>query len=421
MPTKIELTLEQSQQGVSDDVLTLKSYYKDVRISHQTSVVRTPQQNSVVERRNQTLAEAARTMLIFSKAPLYLWAEAVSMACYTQNRSLIRLRHNKTPYELMHDKKLDLTYLHVFGALCYPTNNSEDLGKLKPKADIRLAQYPPSPTPYVPPTKNDWDILFQPMFDEYLNPPKSVVSTVLVAAAPRPIDLTSTPLSTSIDQDAPSTNIRTKEPISQESSLNVQSTNPPFKLLGKWTKNHPLENLISNPSRPVSTRRQLQTDALWCFFDAFLSLVEPKNYKKALLSSGSMRCKKKFMSLNDWKFGNSVLKNKTRLVAKEYRLEEGIDFEESFAPVARIEAIRIFVAKFAHKNMTVYQMDVKTAFLNGVLIQINCFKEVLANATLQVVVMVFWELILHDVVQTSGYHYGVLQSFSVERIEQGNE
>ncbi|GJX10515.1 retrovirus-related pol polyprotein from transposon TNT 1-94 [Tanacetum coccineum] len=117
---------------------TLKAYYEEVGISHQTSVARTPQQNGVVERRNRTLVEAARTMLIFSKAPLFLWAEAVATACYTQNRSLIRKRHNKTPYELLHDQKPDLSYLHVFGALCYPTNDGEDLGKLKPKADIGI-------------------------------------------------------------------------------------------------------------------------------------------------------------------------------------------------------------------------------------------------------------------------------------------
>ncbi|GKC81715.1 hypothetical protein Tco_1137432, partial [Tanacetum coccineum] len=137
-------------------------------------------------------------------------------------------------------------------------------------------------------------------------------------AASRPADPTGTPLSTSIDQDAPSAStsstqeqlqspVISKEPNSQESSSNVQSTNLPFELLSKWTKNHPLENLIGNPSRPVSIRRHLQTDALWCFFDAFLSLVEPKIYKEALLSSRSMQCKKKFMSLNDWKFGNSYL------------------------------------------------------------------------------------------------------------------
>ncbi|GJR52733.1 retrovirus-related pol polyprotein from transposon TNT 1-94 [Tanacetum coccineum] len=106
---------------------TLRDFYENVGISHQTSVARTPQQNGIVERRNQTLVEAARTMLIFSKAPLFPWAEAIHTACYTQNRSLICLRYNKTPYELMHDKKLDLSFLHVFGLVCYPTNDSEDL------------------------------------------------------------------------------------------------------------------------------------------------------------------------------------------------------------------------------------------------------------------------------------------------------
>ncbi|GJZ48780.1 retrovirus-related pol polyprotein from transposon TNT 1-94 [Tanacetum coccineum] len=97
---------------------TLRAYYEEVIISHQTSV--------------------ACTMLIFSKAPLFLWAEAVATTCYTKNRSLIRKIHNKTPYELLHDRKPNLSYLHVFGALFYPTNDGEDLGKLKPKADIGI-------------------------------------------------------------------------------------------------------------------------------------------------------------------------------------------------------------------------------------------------------------------------------------------
>ncbi|GKE23641.1 retrovirus-related pol polyprotein from transposon TNT 1-94 [Tanacetum coccineum] len=88
----------------------LTQYYESVGIFHQTSVPRTPQQNGIVERWNRTLVEAARTMLIFSKAPMFLWAEAVATACYTQNRSLIHTRHNKTPYELVHDKKPDLTF-----------------------------------------------------------------------------------------------------------------------------------------------------------------------------------------------------------------------------------------------------------------------------------------------------------------------
>nr|GEZ89007.1 retrovirus-related Pol polyprotein from transposon TNT 1-94 [Tanacetum cinerariifolium] len=186
-------------------------------------------------------------MLIFSKAPLFLWAEAVSTTRYTQNHSLIPLRYNKTPYELMYEKKPDLSYLYVFGSLCYPTNDSGGLGKLKAKTDIgifvgyapakkafqiynkrtRIVQETihvtydeltsmaskqfssgpapqvmtprtlslglvPNPIPqlpYVPQTKNDWDLLFQPMFDEIFNPPR-VVSSVLIAAARRFANLT---------------------------------------------------------------------------------------------------------------------------------------------------------------------------------------------------------------------------------------
>nr|GFA07770.1 integrase, catalytic region, zinc finger, CCHC-type, peptidase aspartic, catalytic [Tanacetum cinerariifolium] len=107
-------------------------------IFHQKSVSRTPQQNGVVERRNHTLVEATRTMLIFSKALMFLCVEAVATTCYTQNRFLIHTRHNKTLYELVHDKKPDITFLRVFVALCYLKNDNEDLGKLQPTVDIGI-------------------------------------------------------------------------------------------------------------------------------------------------------------------------------------------------------------------------------------------------------------------------------------------
>ncbi|GKE71310.1 retrovirus-related pol polyprotein from transposon TNT 1-94, partial [Tanacetum coccineum] len=125
---------------------TLHEFYENVGISHQTSVARTPQQNDVVERRNQTLVEAARTMLIFSKALLFLWAKAINTACYTQNRLIIRRRYNKTPYELMQDKKSDLSFFYVFGALCYPTNDNDDLG---------LIPNTISQQPCIPPNRDD--------------------------------------------------------------------------------------------------------------------------------------------------------------------------------------------------------------------------------------------------------------------------
>nr|GEV73658.1 retrovirus-related Pol polyprotein from transposon TNT 1-94 [Tanacetum cinerariifolium] len=100
------------------------------------SNVRTPQQNGVVERKNQTLVEAARTMLIFSCAPLFLWAEAIATACFTQNHSIIHHRFNKTPYELINGRKPDISFLHAFGALYYPKNDREDIGKLGAKVIV---------------------------------------------------------------------------------------------------------------------------------------------------------------------------------------------------------------------------------------------------------------------------------------------
>ncbi|GKC10134.1 retrovirus-related pol polyprotein from transposon TNT 1-94 [Tanacetum coccineum] len=115
---------------------SLKAHYEKLGIMQQFSIARTPQQNGVVERRNRTLVEAARTMLIFSRLPEFLWAEAVATACFTQNRSIIHTRYNKTPYELLRGRKPNIAYFHVFGSLCYPTNDRDDLGKMKPKADI---------------------------------------------------------------------------------------------------------------------------------------------------------------------------------------------------------------------------------------------------------------------------------------------
>ncbi|GJX68137.1 retrovirus-related pol polyprotein from transposon TNT 1-94 [Tanacetum coccineum] len=382
----------------------------------------------------------------------------------------------------MQDKKSDLSFFHVFGSLCYPTNDHEDLGKFDAKADIGifvgyapakkafriynrrtriisetihvtfdelttmaseqfssgpglqgmtpvtsstgLGSNPVSQQPCLPPIRDDWDRLFQPMFDEYFNPPTIVVSPVSEAAAPRAEVLADSPVSISINQDAPSTSIPSSQeqehsPIisqgfeespktptfhndplnespnedltSQGSSSNIRQIHTLFEHLGRWTKDHLIANVIGDPSRSVSTRKQLETDAMWCYFDAFLTSVEPKNFKQAMTEPSWIDAMQEeiheFERLEVWElvpcpdnvfliklkwiykvktdeFGG-VLKNKARLVAQGFRQEEGIDFEESFAPVARIEAIRIFVANAAHKNMTIYQMDVKTAFLNG--------------------------------------------------------
>nr|GEY68362.1 hypothetical protein [Tanacetum cinerariifolium] len=209
-------------------------------------------------------------------------AEAVATVCYTQNRSIIRRRHGKTPYELLHDRNLDLSYLYVFGALCYPTNDSVNLGKIQAKADIGifigyapkkkayriynrctqriienihvdfdelmamaseqsslgpslhemtpvtpslgLVPNPPPPTSFVPPLKNEWDLVFQSMFDEFFSPLASVDSLVLIVEAPAPVVSTGTASLTSVDKDAPSlsTSQTTQQSLSQEIHMTLR-------------------------------------------------------------------------------------------------------------------------------------------------------------------------------------------------------
>nr|GEW40056.1 retrovirus-related Pol polyprotein from transposon TNT 1-94 [Tanacetum cinerariifolium] len=251
--------------------------------------------------------------------------------------------------------------------------------------------------------KDDWDRLFQPMFDEYFNPPTIVVSPVQEAAAPRAevaeILLCQSPLDRILHQQRGVTQTFHDDPLnespqdspSQGSSFNVIQIHTPFEHLGRWTKDHPIANVIGDPSCSISTRKQLETNAMWCYFDAFLSSIEPKNFKQAMTEPSWIDAMQEeiheFERLEVWELvpcpdnvflikvkwiykikkdeSGRVLKNKARLVAQEFRQEEGIDFEESFAPVARIEAIRIFIANAAHKKMTIYQIDVKMAFLNG--------------------------------------------------------
>ncbi|GKD70816.1 retrovirus-related pol polyprotein from transposon TNT 1-94 [Tanacetum coccineum] len=276
------------------------------------------------------------------------------------------------------------------------------------------------------------------MFNEYLEPPHVERPISPALAVPVPFNSAGTPSSTTIDKDAPSPShspsSSTLQSLSLQQGIAVESTimednllapvvNDPFvnlvapapsseasssgdvspaestyvtqthHHLGKWSKDHPLDNVIGNPSRPVSTRKQFATDSLWCLYNSVLSKVEPKNFKSAISKNCWFQAMQdeihEFDRLQVWelvpqpdcvmiialkwiykvKFDEygDVLKNKARLVAKEYRQEEGIDFEESFAPVACTKAIRIFIANAASKNMTIYQMDVKTAFLNGVL------------------------------------------------------
>nr|GFA78659.1 hypothetical protein [Tanacetum cinerariifolium] len=368
---------------------TLRDYYEEVGISHETSVARSLQQNRVVERRNRTLIEAARTMLIYAQAPLFLWAEAMATACFTQNRSIIRLRHGNTLYEFLHNKHPNLSFFYVFGALCYPTNDSENLGKLQPKADIGIfigyaltkkafRIYNRRTRRIVETIHVDFDELtamafeqrssgLMPtsspstsyMFDELLNPPPSGVNQAPEAIAPiveviPPVNanLIGSPSSIMVEQDAPSmsnsiTPTETQSsfipqdvgddnldmeiahmgsdplvgiPISEINSKQSTTLASPQAIVqtdhllphnnNKWTKDHPLNNIIGQLDRPEALTQS-------CWIQAMQEeLHEFERLEVKLDELGG------------------ILKNKARLVARGYRQEEGIDFEESFAPTA---------------------------------------------------------------------------------------
>ncbi|GKD77467.1 retrovirus-related pol polyprotein from transposon TNT 1-94 [Tanacetum coccineum] len=185
--------------------------------------------------------------------------------------------------------------------------------------------------PFNPPIRNDWDHFFQPMFDEYFNPPSCVVSPIQVAATPREVDIADSPSSTTIDQDALSSSTSSTNQ-QQQSSIISKGVEEPIP-------NAHFDDPCHEPLHDISTLQELSSNV-----NVDQIEVDLQGQKD--------------------EFGG-VLKNKARLVAQGFWQEEGINFEKSFASVAKIEAIRIFVANAANKNMMIYQMDVKTTFLNG--------------------------------------------------------
>nr|GEZ54659.1 retrovirus-related Pol polyprotein from transposon TNT 1-94 [Tanacetum cinerariifolium] len=313
---------------------------------------RTPQQNGVVEKRNRTLVEAARTMLTFANLPSFLWAKSIATACFTQNRLIIHKRFDKTPYELIKKRKPNIKFFRVFGCRCYLLIDYENVGKLKDKGDIGVfvgyskesaariynkrtrkihesvnvnfdeilemdsKQFSLEPSlsnlnkmgkssnlsvsQVSKALKKDLEDLFQDFYDEYFDSSKIMKSLT-------------TNVENSIDDEVFHEVFESFQGESSSSSLNddVQQSPEetfyqPYPHEKKWTKDHPRHKTVGDPKSSVRTR-------------------------------------------------------------VGYSQQEGIDSNETFAPVARTKAIHLFLAYAAHKDFTVFQMDVKTIFLNGIL------------------------------------------------------
>ncbi|KAJ9556657.1 hypothetical protein OSB04_011271 [Centaurea solstitialis] len=447
------------------------------------SAARTPEQNGVVERRNRTLVEAARSMLAQSQLPQYLWAEAVNTACYTQNRSIVHRRFGKTPYHVLFGRIPNIDYFKVFGCPCFVLNETKNRGKFGPKSDemifvgysdcsvayrsrvvyesvnvrfdpfVELSSNISSNADAVsnnvvftdassstissidpPATSNELDSLFEYFYDDLYGTnqtsssntgisstpsssttPSSEVSPTSSLPCPDIPSLVSSPSSSPIVMDTLHLDITvdshiqsaslevgdndsipegheplTTHPTSTANILEPSSVNDqtPLPHIAKWTKAHPIDLIIGDPTSGVQTRAASANE---CNFSVFLSNIEPTRVSDALQDSDWVTTMQEelnqFEALKVWRLvklpesksvidtkwlfknkrdaNNIIVRNKARLMAKGYRQQEGIDYDETFAPVARLEAIRMFLAYAAYKDFTVFQMDVKTTFLYG--------------------------------------------------------
>nr|GEX60037.1 retrovirus-related Pol polyprotein from transposon TNT 1-94 [Tanacetum cinerariifolium] len=290
-----------------------------------------------------------------------IWTPAAPSIC---------IHHRKTPYELLHNKPPDLSFLYVFGALYYSTNDNENLGTLQLKADIvyfdeliamasehsslepalheitpatissGLVPNPPLLTPFVSPSRTDWVLLFQPLFDELLNPPPSVdlpapevIAPITKVVAPEPAASTGSPSSTTVNQDAPSAS----------NSQTSPETQSPVIFNDFKEENHDLDVAHMNNDLffELKNFKQAMTEPSW--IDA---MQEEIHEFERLQVWELVSCPDKvFLIKLKWIYKvktiefDRVLKNKARLVAQGFRQAESINFEESFSPVARIEAI----------------------------------------------------------------------------------
>nr|GEV44254.1 retrovirus-related Pol polyprotein from transposon TNT 1-94 [Tanacetum cinerariifolium] len=277
-------------------------------------------------------------------------AEVIATACFTQNRSIIHSRFNKTPYELINGKKPNISFLHVFGALCYPKNDREDIEKLGAKVDIGFfigysadsyafrvlgldLTYAPSTIKTQQLTEGELDLLFEAMYDDYIGgQPSSVPRTIPMAKVHQ------APIQPEIVAD------NVPNAMFDANTLTVSTMEP---------KN--VKEAMIDPAWIESMQEELlQFKRL----DVWVLVPVPYNITPLTL---------KWLFKNKHDEEKMVFRNKSRLVVRGYRQEEGIDFEESFALVAIMEAIRIFLAYVAHKSFNVFQTDVKTAFLHGTL------------------------------------------------------
>nr|GEZ27626.1 hypothetical protein [Tanacetum cinerariifolium] len=325
---------------------TLHEYYEQVGISHETSVARSLQQNGVVERHNRTLIEAARTMLLSNYdsenlGKLQPNGDIGIFSGYAPTKKAFQIYNRRTRRII---KTAHVDFDELIAMASEQSSSGPALYEMTPVTiSSGLVPKPTSSTSFVPPLRNDWDLFFQPLFDELLNPSPSVdppapkvIAPIDEVVALKPTESTGLPSSTTVDQDAPS-------PSKSQTTLKTQ---PPI-----------IPNDVEEDNHDIKVAHMGN--------DSFFAMLEELNeFERLEVWELVPRSDKVMVITLKWiykvkldELGGGILKNKARLVARGYRQEEGIDFEEYFAPVAILEAIRIFLAFAAHKNMVKYGFE----------------------------------------------------------------
>ncbi|GJX51831.1 retrovirus-related pol polyprotein from transposon TNT 1-94 [Tanacetum coccineum] len=426
--TQVNLQLQvqrvRTDNGTEFKNKTLAKFFDEVGISQQFSAARTPQQNGVVERRNRTLVEAARTMLTFANLPLFLWAEAIATACFTQNHvifSMIMIMLESSRQKGILECLLDIQKnLRVYNKRTRKIHESVNVNfdEISEMASKKFSLEPglfnlnetgkssnPTVSQVSKVSKKDLEDLFHNFFDEYFDSSKTTKSPT-------------TNLETS-NNEIPSHEGEVFHEVSESfqeesssSSLNDDVQQSSEEVMVSPTNTQSISNnMVPNVNEASSSHNVFNERLEDAYFDASTTFhdpsnvhtfyqpypheknIEPANVAEALKDAdwvsamqdeldqfarlkvwrlvprpeGKTIIKTKWIFKNKKDESSLVIRNKARLVAVGYCQQEGIDYDETFAPVAQIEATRLFLAYAAHKDFTVFQMDVKTTFLNEIL------------------------------------------------------
>jgi hypothetical protein len=430
-----------SDNGTKFKNTNIEKFLDKEGIGHEFSVPYTPQQNRIVERKNRTLIEAARTMLDEYKISDQFWAEAINTACHAISHLYLHKILNKTAYELLLDKKPNVSYFRVFGSKCFILNKKLKNSKFAPKVDeCFLFGYASNAHGYCVFNKTSGcvEVACDVTFNESNgsqgeqvdgivgmeeSPSKAIKKLATGEIKPQEQgdqdddddmlmfrgSSTSTSAAqpgnsghTSGDSGSPIRNIRTIQITEVDPSTPHQDQSqaeeevepiqhkaqvPHPRIHQIIQKDHPVDNILVSISKGVTTRSRLAT---FCEYYSFVSSVESLKVEEALDDPDwvmAMQEESNNFTWNEvwsllerpkqniigtkWVFRNKqdehgvVTRNKVRLVAKGFTQIEGLDFGETYAPAARLESIHILLAFATYHDFKLYQMDVKSVFLNG--------------------------------------------------------